>query len=477
MERYKYLFKNMGLLTLSSFATKLISFILVPLYTNILSTTEYGIYDFFNTTIGVLLPLITLNIQESVMRFSMEKKTNKKSVISIGIKYFFIGMVVFSCGLVINYFFEISSVIKDYAVCFWFMYMSQSLSGIVLSYARGADYIADLSLSSVGATIIVITCNILFLVVFKWGLLGYFWANIIGPLVQSLYIMIRTDIFNSLRSVKVLCKKDEKGMLNYCRPMIANSIAWWVNNSSDRYVIIFFCGLAENGIYSVASKIPSILNIFQSIFAQAWALSAVRDFDAKDEMGFFSNTYKAYNCFMVIMCSGIIVLNKILAKFLFAKEFYMAWKYVPWLSIAIVFGALSGYIGGFFSAVKNSKIFAQSSIIGAIVNILLNLIFTPIMGALGAAIATTICYFVTWVVRFYHSKRFIKLNINLKRDYLSYGVLVAQAIYWLNCESTILTYAVQIVLFGLIILLYSREIFQNIKKITINLKDKILLNK
>lgn len=76
-------------------------------------------------------------------------------------------------------------------------------------------------------------------------------------------------------------------MMDYSRPLIANSIAWWINNASDRYIVIFFCGLAENGIYSVASKIPSILNIFQSIFNQAWTLSAVKDFDSEDKHGFF----------------------------------------------------------------------------------------------------------------------------------------------------------------------------------------------
>ena len=84
MGRYKYLLKNIGLLTLSSFTTKLLSFFLVPLYTNVLSTTEYGTYDMFNTTIGVLLPILTLNIQESVMRFSLDDKLDENSILSIG---------------------------------------------------------------------------------------------------------------------------------------------------------------------------------------------------------------------------------------------------------------------------------------------------------------------------------------------------------------------------------------------------------
>ena len=97
VNRYRYLLKNIGLLTLSSFATKLLSFFLVPLYTNILSTTEYGTYDLFNTTIGVLLPILTLNIQEAVMRFSIDSKYDRKSIVTVAAKYF-----IFSNLIVIN---------------------------------------------------------------------------------------------------------------------------------------------------------------------------------------------------------------------------------------------------------------------------------------------------------------------------------------------------------------------------------------
>ena len=87
-----------------------------------------------------------------------------------------------------------------------------------------------------------------------------------------------------------------------------------------------------------------------------------------------------------------------------------------------------GYIGGFFSAVKNSKIYAQSTIIGAVSNIVMNIIFTPLIGPLGAAIATAICYFIVWAVRYWHSKRFIKLKINLYRDLFTYVLLAVQSL-------------------------------------------------
>ncbi|WP_456057231.1 oligosaccharide flippase family protein [Agathobacter sp.] len=462
MNSYKYLLKNIGLLTLSSFATKLLSFFLVPLYTNILTTTEYGTYDLFNASIGVILPVLTLNIQEAVLRFAIDKKTSRNAIVTISFKYLLISNFIVLIGLVINGIWGLSNVISDYGVLFFLMFFVQSLSGIIVTYIRGIDRIAELSVSSVIASIITITCNILFLVVFRWKLVGYFLANIIGPFIQCLYLIIRSDFYRHIKIKKY--SSQEKEMLKYSRPLIANSIAWWVNNVSDRYVVIFFCGLAENGIYSVAGKIPSILNIFQSIFNSAWTLSAVKDFDPEDKNGFFSNTYKAYNCMLTIICSLIIVFDKTLAHFLYAKDFYIAWKYVPWLTIAILFGALSGYIGGFFSAVKDSKIFATSTILGAVTNLVLNFIFTPVYGALGAAVATAVCYFVVWLFRFYQSRKYIKIKVNLIRDILTYFILVLQSLSMLFLDNYRL-YVVVNGLFIFLLVLYFRDIKVCIKKI------------
>lgn len=455
VNKYKYLFKNIGLLALSSFATKLLSFFLVPLYTNILTTTEYGTYDLLNTTIGVLLPILTLNIQESVMRFALDKQCDRKAIATISVKYLIISNVIVAVGLISNYCFDFNGSLKKYAVLFFLMFFSQALSGMVIAYVRGIDKITELSVSSVIAAIGTISLNILFLAVFKWGLIGYFLSNIIGPFLQSMYLIVKSGMLKNI-CFKKKYKDEQNQMLAYCKPLIANSIAWWVNNTSDRYIVIFFCGLSENGIYSVASKIPSILNIVQTIFNQAWTLSAVKDFDAEDSAGFFSNTYRAYNCLMVVACSFIIAIDKELARFLYAKDFYIAWKYVPWLTIAIVFGALSGYIGGLFSAVRNSKIFAQSTIIGALLNIVLNLIFTPIIGALGAAIATTVSYIVVWLIRLLNSKRYITLKIKLGRDLGSYFVLIIQSITLIIVNERVLL--VELILFVVTTGLYFDEI-------------------
>lgn len=466
MNRYKYLFKNIGLLTLSGFSTKLLSFFLVPLYTNILSTTEYGFYDLINITIGILIPLLTSNIQESVIRFTLDKNYKREAVITIATKYLITSSAIIFVIIFINYFCEFSVLLNRYCIFFFLMFFVKALSGIVLAYIRGVEKITDFSISSIIASIVTIVSNIIFLVIFKWGLEGYFIANIIGPLIQCVYLIIKGRIFQSI-DIKKNYYNENKEMLKYSKPMIANSIAWWINSASDRYIIIFFCGMAENGVYSVASKIPSILNIFQTIFAQAWTLSVVKDFDPEDSNQFFENTYKSYNCMLTIVCSTIIILNQFLAKFLYAKEFYIAWKYVPWLTIAILFGALSGYLGGFFSAVKNSGIFAQSTMVGAFINVILNSIFVPQIGAFGAAISTALSYFTVWVVRYWHSKKYIKLKIDICRDVISYLILIAQSLVSIKMSNIVAMYLIESVLFCIVVSLYSKDILMILKKIVL----------
>ena len=147
MEKYKYLIKNMGLLTLSNFAIKLLSFFLVPLYTNILSTSDYGTYDLFNTTVSLLIPLLTVNIQEAVLRFSMDKDTNPNAIWYIGCRYSSISCIVVIVALVFNHITGLLPSLKQYEFEFFFLYLFTTFTGLMLYFARGLGRVADLSIA------------------------------------------------------------------------------------------------------------------------------------------------------------------------------------------------------------------------------------------------------------------------------------------------------------------------------------------
>lgn len=441
MGKYKYLIKNMGLLTLSSFATKLLSFFLVPLYTSVLSTGEYGTYDLFNTTIGLLFPILTLDIQEGVLRFALDKDNDNRDVFAIGARCFWVGSGIVTLFVGINHIVCLIPILDQYAFEFLFLYIVSSLSGIVSYYARGIGDVKEISISSVLASIISICCNLIFLLLLKIGLLGYFLATILGSGIQIVYLCSRLKIWGVLFSRKTN-NRLRKEMIQYSSPMVANAVSWWINNASDRYVVTAISGMAMNGIYSVSYKIPSIISVLQSIFGQAWSISAVEELDTKDASGFYINIYNLYNYMLVLACSGLILLDKPLAKILFANDFYKAWEYAPFLLISTVFSGMSAFIGGLFSALKKSTSFAQTSVITAVVNTIGNLILVFLIGPIGAAISTAASYFLMWVLRIRIIRKDIDLRVNFKRDILAYVIITLQAILLLTVgkESTFSLY-------------------------------------
>lgn len=462
---YGYLAKNVGLLTLSNFATKILSFFLIPVYTNILTTSEYGIYDIVSTSVLLLTPILTINIMEPVMRFSMEKDADQKGIFTVGMRYFSASCLLLFLFLGINAVFGIFPAVSKYALFFFCLYVASTLSGIVSGFARGLDMVADVAVSGVITTIVTIALNILCLVVLEWGLTGYFIANIAGFLLPSIYLLLRMKFWRYI-TIKKPDKKLHKDMIAYGRPMIATNIAWWVNSMADRYVVVLLCGINANGIYSVASKIPIIMNILQSIFNQAWTLSAVKDFDSEDKDGFFADIYNKYSALMVIVCSALIVLDRPLARFLYAKDFYAAWEYVPFLLISVVFGAMSGYLNGIFSALKKVKILASSTSIGAVVNLILNFSLVFFIGPIGAAIATAVSYVVVWVIRIVVVRKYMTLKINLLRDCVAYAVLTVQAVLLVVFKTqTVWLYGALVIGFIISALLYVKDIVPLIKTI------------
>lgn len=451
MHKYKMFLKNMSIITIGQFGSKILVFLLVPLYTNVLTTGEYGLYDLITTTLSLLLPILTLNIYSSTQRFAMDEEADLSSIIKYSMWIVVAGTIALVTVLGFNKLFCINNVLTQYHIQIIFMFVLEACINVLTSFAMGISKVIYVAISGLLSTLVIVGSNLLFLLVFKWGLNGFFLANILGLASQALFLFISLRIWRYLDSGlnNVLYRK----MLAFSIPLIANNIAWWINNASDRYIVTYFCGVDVNGIYSVAYKVPSILNLVQTAFSQAWSISAVANFDSQDKDGFFSKMYSIYNFAMVSVCSLLIIATKPIASILYAKDFFVAWVYVPFLLISVVFGALSGYLGGIFSAKKESKMYAQSTVIGAVCNVVLNIVLGYHIGALGAAIATFVSYVVVWIIRLYTVKKHIFLKVRLKRDIGVYFLLLGQTFVLVILDDSIYLYGTELLLFiGIVVL-------------------------
>ena len=459
MNKYKELFKNVSIISISQFSSKILIFLMVPLYTSVLTTAEYGIYDLVQTTIELLVPLLSINIIEGVMRFLLEKDSDKSSIITFGLKYVSLGI---SLGLIITVilnFFHLIDRIIGYEWYIYLLFLATLIHQFMIKTSKGLDNVKDMGIAGIIGTIITISSNLLFLLVFKMGLTGFFIANTLSQFIPSIYLFIRNKIWMFI--TKNNNKELNKQILFYCIPLIANSLAWWLNSAFDKYAVAFLLNETENGLLGVAYKIPTILVTIQTIFNQAWQISAVKEFDNKDSVDFFTNIYSLMNMLMTLSCSVIILFSKVFAKFMFANDFYIAWRYVPLLLVSCVINAVAGVIGAILGAKKDSKTLAIAAISGATINVVLNIFMVKLWGTQGAIIATVISSFVIFIIRYISARKLFKIK-NIIISFITWIILIIQAVYMITIESYYV-YIIQSIAFLIIVFVYSLKIKDLIK--------------
>lgn len=458
--KYRDLSKNTILFTINSFGSKIISFLLVPLYTNVLSTSDYGTADLITSTVQLLVPVLTLNIQDAVLRFSLDKENDKRDVMSVGIKHNFIGLIPLLIGTIVIKGLGVLSLDNTYI---YFLIMSFILNGLHNSfsmYLKANDKVYVLVISGIINTLVSCVLNILFFITFKLGITGYLTANLAGIFIAVCIMFICGGIYKDFRFKTEI--KLSQAMIGYALPLVMNSVAWWINNAGDKYVLSFFCGVAANGIFSVAYKIPTILSTIQGVFYNSWSVSAITEFDKNDRDGFIGNIYTLYSCVSILGCSVIMLLNYPLASILYAKGFFEAWHYVPLLLLGATYNGIALFEGCIFTAVKKTKEVFRTTLIGAIVNMIANILFVWLIGPLGAAIATMLGYFTVWLTRTIHLRGIVKMKVDWKTQIIVTIILSAQSVIALNRGME----AIQAICLALICVFY----YSYIKKLLVKVR-------
>lgn len=421
MGQYKRLGKNIILQTIGKFSSKLLVFLLVPLYTSVMSTEEYGIADYVNVTINLLYPILTLIIVEAEVRFALDPLEDKKQVFTFSN---IVGVGAIILAIVIAPLLSLNAIIREWYWYFLLGLLSWIVYELLIHFAFGLDRVGTAASAGVINTFATIASTILALLVFKAGIKGYLIANALGNFIGAIYIFFKERLYRFYVNPSGIEKTLPKRMLKYSVPMVPNSISWWINNSADKYMMEFFHGASTMALLSVAYKIPSILITVVGIFVSAWHISSVDRFGTDENKAFFKNIYKLFNLVLAISTALCLMFTKELSRFLFKADFYEAWLIVPILLVAYIFQGEATFLGSVFTAKKNTNALFVSTLAGSGVNVILNLILIPRYSNIGAAVATLCGYIVICVIRYISSKRIIPLGVRFFDEGLSVLVLI-----------------------------------------------------
>ena len=297
MNRYKKLINNSLIFAIGNFGSKIINLIMVPLYTFTLTTGEYGLVDLLTTSANLLFVIISLGIGEATIRFIMQKnisQNNFKEIVTITFLINSISSILLICIYpVLNFWNPIPGFLEHFIVLLIVQQFQVSFGQIARGYGKVKEY----AVNGILMTIIIASLNIYLLSYLDLGVTGYLLSIIIANIASIVYFSttLKLQRFIDFKSIN---KNLLNNMLKYSIPLIPNGIMWWLINGLTRFFILIFIGVSGNGLFAVASKIPSILSLFTSVFQQAWQLSAFEEYDSENRQEFYGRTFKIYYQFL-----------------------------------------------------------------------------------------------------------------------------------------------------------------------------------
>ena len=304
--------------------------------------------------------------------------------------------------------------------------LCSSVHSICHEYVRAHGKFGLCAIQGILNTLIMIGCNVLFLLVFKLGVTGYVLSTVVADFITTIFLVVVDKLYRSFdfRSVR---SSTIKSMLKYSLPMIPSTICWWVTNVSDRFMISIFLNESVTGLYAAANKIPSLMMVLAGIFINSWKNSAVMENESKDGAEFFSNVFDAFSGVLVIVSSGIIAFTKVITFIMLDKSYHEGWMFIPMLTFSMIFFNYDSFFGSIYVAKKKSNLSFYTSVAGAVTNVLLNLwlIRTP-LGAMGAAIATVASYFIVFVLRLITARKIMPFDINFAKLIGNFAILGVQ---------------------------------------------------
>lgn len=464
MDKYKNLAKNTMVFAVGTLASKLLVFFLMPFYTRVLSESAYGTVDIVVQTCNLLIPLATLGITHAIIRFGLDRLTDKKSVYTLGLFTVLCGFAVLLCFAPL-----IGKIdfLSEYVAYIYIFILASSFQMVCAEFIRALGFVRLYAIDGVFRTVLMIVLNIIFLGPLSMGPAGYMLANILTDAASTVLLFFIAKLYRFI-SIKSARADLAKQMLKYAVPMIPNTICTWIINISDRYIIAFLISTAANGLYAVANKVPTILIHVSNIFSGAWQISAVTE--EKEREIFFSQVFGMYCAIAFLSGSALVATAQISTALLASPDYFEAWKYLPFLVMGTMFSCLAAFLSSVYMVEKKSQYTFYTTLIAAVVNIVLNIALIPFFGANGAAIATFISYFVMFAIRFIHTRKWIKIRMNPLYFWLNFVLILSQSILILLELPYYLLY--QTVLFAVVVLLNFKRVWSAVSSFGIIKKLK-----
>lgn len=417
--KYKGLLQNTALFAINAVATKLVAFLLVPLYTYFMSAGEYGVTDMSLVVISLITPLATLSIADAVVRFMVGDREH-------GAEYSFVGFAVTLGSVALVALLTpaldlgVFGGLGEYKGWFILAYASSVMLQLCGEVARGKGEIKLIPVCASISSLITCVAAVVLVGAFDMTVVGYFISISIGPLVAVVVYLTVGGMgkFACDGAHSIIKRRGQRGyfkklcapMLCYSLPLIPNSLFWWIGTSINRFFITGMLGIAVSGMFAAAGKLPNLLNTVYSVFQQAWQLSAFQEAKREGLDHFFSTVFRVLQAMMTLLCALVSFFAPWLAAVFLQGELYSAWSMISILIFANLMNVLNAFYGTVYTTTMHTAYIMKTTMVGAIACILLTSALIPFLGVYGACAACVASNALVLAMRMLDSRKYIKID-------------------------------------------------------------------
>ncbi|MBR4200255.1 MAG: polysaccharide biosynthesis C-terminal domain-containing protein [Oscillospiraceae bacterium] len=424
MNKYKTLALNTVVFGIGTFGSKILAFLLTRLYTKYFAGAfVFNIKEVLEMCANMLIPLVSMSVTDAVIRYGLDKNYEKEAVFSNAAAILSAGCIGF---LVLSPLLLLYEDIRPHVPLLIGYVLCSCFRQLSAQFARARGKVKLYAADGIFCTLAFFLANVVLIAKLRLGITGFMLSNMFADLASGTCVWLIAGHRRFL-SRKFIDKELLSVMLRFSLPLIPTAELWLITGFSDRIFVKYIVNPTEAGVYGAATKVPNLIAMASTIFYQAWNMSAIQENDSATKSKFYAQVYDAYQAMLAMAAGFIIVFVRFLSKVLIVTStdhaYEHAYLYTPVLVVAVLMMCYNQFFSSIYTVTKHTRNSFWTSLVAAIVNLVLNAVLIPRYEVQGAILATFASYFVCFVIRLFDARRYVSFDVAYVRFFVNLLVL------------------------------------------------------
>jgi O-antigen/teichoic acid export membrane protein len=410
---------------LGSALTAIGGFLLIPLYTHVLTTAEYGTLELLNRIADILILVMFMGVRQAYIRFYFDDKDEiwRNSVTTTVVAFALVSSI--AIGAIFYPFrsFVLEHVFKN-QISDVFLILVLSWVPVEMLIAIGLSHL-QINMRSVPYVtinflrlLLFVLLNVMLLYFYRTGVIGVLIAQIVAASVVAVSFLVyflrwaRGTIRISLL----------KSLLAFGLPYLPATVFMYMINNADRYFLSVYSSLEAVGIYALASKFGMLgLTLIMDPFNKVWAPFLFENYSTPKGPKLIGKVFMLYTLVSVFVALGIAVLSPVVIPLVSDEAFHSAYRVVPLICLASVFYGMACLADAGILIAKKTHYKPVIFGLASVVTVVGNFVLVPAFGVLGAAIASAVGFGALFIINLLFSNRFYRIPLEVGKFLLIFA--------------------------------------------------------